>query len=115
MEELNEKLKDHSETQIAGFVVDSGLMLKKEIVDRTREIADMHDVQIYLLEFEDWVGMQFERSSVAPDKLAWNWLWAFSESICQRRRDRAPIDEPSDSWVRQLGEAMDAWLKSIHN
>lgn len=102
LEELNEKLREHSETNIVGFVVDSEPNLTQDIVARIEELQSIHDVEIYLLSFSNWSKQTLSHAGVEQDKTALDWLVAFAESICQRRRDRAPIDEPSDEWVQSL-------------
>lgn len=109
LEELSEKLQDHSETEVAGFVVDGQPNLKAEIIERTKELELVHNVSIYILSFEDWVQDQAKRTSIAADKLSENWIVAFGESLCQLRRERAPIDEPCDTWVSELEKYSRAW------
>lgn len=106
LEELNEKLSDHSETKLLGFVTDKAPNLKEEILDRVRELEELHSVKISLLEFDTWAREQIARAGNDEDAIAREWLLAFSESLCQKRRDRAPIDEPSDVWVAQLHGAL---------
>lgn len=102
LEELNEKLHDHLEIKIAGFVVDKDPQLSEEIIVRVAEIESIHDVEIYILPFDDWARQMLEQAEEDIDELTIQWLIAFAESLCQRRRDRAPIDEPADAWVRKL-------------
>lgn len=111
LEELNEKLCDHSETKTAGFVVDGPPNLKEEIRTRLEEISDLHDLQILVLSFEDWVAEMAKRTELDPERLGQMWIIAFAESLCQRRRERAPIDEPSDAWVVFLRDHADQWKK----
>jgi hypothetical protein len=102
LEELNEKLRDHLETQVAGFVVDKAPMLTDDISNRISEIESIHNVKICIMSFGEWAQQLLEQAGDAVDELALQWLIAFTESLCQRRRERAPIDEPSDAWVRNL-------------
>lgn len=106
LEELNEKLRDHSETLVAGFVVDKEPQLVPEITERRDEIAAIHNVEIYLLSFETWARQQLTQAGDQIDALARDWLLAFVETLCQKRRQRAPIDEPADLWVRQLNQQL---------
>jgi len=103
IEELHEKLQEHPETKLAGFVVDVNPNLKPEILKRVEELEQNHNVEIKIYEFSDWVKKQSRRtSSISEKQIASLWLIAFAESLCQFRRERAPIDEPADSWVREL-------------
>ena len=112
LEELNEKLKDHSETEIVGFVVDTTPDLSKDIIERKKEIEELHAVKIYLLSFEEWVSIQIDRVQEDKNTFAISWLSALVESICQRKRHVAPIDEPCDQWVKYLGDCAKEWVKS---
>lgn len=102
LDELSEKLSDHPETKLAGFVVEGKPDLRQEIIDRKKDLEQMHSVEIHILSFESWVYQQMKRISLSEDKVAQRWILAFAECICQQRRDRAPIDEPSDAWVKEL-------------
>ena len=108
LEELHEKLQDHAETRIAGFVVDARPNLKDEIGRRKKELEELHDVAIHILPFPEWVGSTLGRFNVAdPLEIARLWLLCFVESLCQRRREKAPIDEPCDLWVAELKAALE--------
>jgi hypothetical protein len=100
LEELSDKLNDHPETRVAGFVVDSTPNLKPEITERLAELEAFHEVKIWLTNFLDWAVAMTEdlpREEIAP-----RWIRAFAESLCQRRREVAPIDEPVHEWLREL-------------
>lgn len=110
LDEVNEKLEDHSETEVVGFVVDSEPNRKAEIEERIREIEMLHGVNVYLQGFEEWVKYQVQRAIGADaTALCKQWVLAFAESLCQMRRDLAPIDEPSDAWVTALTEHAKRW------
>lgn len=102
LEEINEKIILHPQCKIAGFVTDTAPNLKNEIIERIDEISTIHDVQIKLMNFTDWVMMQLERFDVDEDLVGINWLRAIAESIGQRKRLIAPIDEPTGEWVKFL-------------
>ncbi len=102
IEELSDKLNDHSETEIAGFVSDITPRMTKDMVLRISELEDLHDVRIQILSFDKWVKQQFMRCSENNKKLAKQWVKVFAECLCQERRASAPIDEPCDRWVDEL-------------
>lgn len=110
LDEVNEKLEDRSETEVVGFVVDTEPNKKTEIEERIREIEELHEVKVHIQSFEEWVKSQVIRATGAnvPD-LGKQWILAFSESLCQMRRERAPIDEPADAWVSALSEHANRW------
>jgi hypothetical protein len=110
LDEVSEKLEDHSETDVVGFVVDSEPNKKDEIQERVREIEQLHEVKIYVQSFEEWVRLQTARAvGVKATDLGKDWVIAFTESLCQMRREVAPIDEPSDAWVKALTEHATGW------
>lgn len=102
LEELSDKLADHSETKTAGFVVNSKPDLRPDIKQRIQELEDMYSCSIQILDFSSFVETISKRENASEDDLAKAWLIALVESLCQKRRDRAPIDEPSDVWVAEL-------------
>ena len=90
LDEVNEKLEDHSETEVVGFVVDTEPNRKEEIQERVREIEQLHEVKVYIQSFEEWVDPRRRATGVNPTDLGKQWVLAFSESLCQMRRDLAP-------------------------
>jgi hypothetical protein len=102
LEELNDKLKFHPIAEIVGFITDSDPNLKTEITDRIKELEDIHSVKIEILNFKDWVNKQIEKYELDSDEIAKLWLNALVESICLKRREIAPIDEPSSVWIDEL-------------
>lgn len=112
LEELGEKLSSHPEIEIAGFVVDSKPNLKDEIISRITELEALYNVRIMILEFEAWARMQLENAKIDKEAVSSLWIIAFAESLCQMRRERAPIDEPSDAWVEDLRLYSAKWYKS---
>ncbi len=104
LEELFEKLEIHTEIKIAGFIVDKNLDKREDILRRKQEIEDFFNVKIYLFDFTEWVRYISKRSAISSVELYQLWMTIFVESICQKRRDMAPIDEPSFEWVRFLNE-----------
>lgn len=109
LEELHDKLRSHSETGFAGFVVDREPNLKEEIAKRIDELMQLHGVEIRVAGFSDWVQEQAKRSGLDEREFSGQWLMAFAETLCQRRRDRAPLDEPADAWVAELGNYARGW------
>ncbi len=103
LEELSDKLENHPETRVAGFITDEDPLNRKEINTRKMEIEELHDVEISLCSFKEFI--QLKTSSLDGESrkyLPQLWLTAFTESLCQQRREIAPIDEPCDAWVAEL-------------
>jgi hypothetical protein len=106
LEELNDKLKSHPQTTIAGFVTDHEPNLKPEIKKRIKELELIHDTQIRVMEFSEWANFQIKKYGLNPDNVGGKWLTAIGESICQKRREIAPIDEPTTEWVESFKECL---------
>jgi len=106
LEELNDKLKSHPQTAIAGFVTDHEPNLKPEIRKRMDELELIHETEIHIMEFGEWVNFQIKKYELNPDKVGARWMIAIAESICQLRREIAPIDEPTTEWVESFIESI---------
>lgn len=111
LEEINEKLIHHPQCKVAGFISDAEPNLKREISERIEELELIHEVQIELTDFFKWVSNQIKRFDLEPNEVGVNWLIAIAESICQIRREIAPIDEPTGEWVKFLEEKIKEKLK----
>lgn len=107
LEELNDKLKSHPQTAIAGFVTDLTPNFKDEIRNRIEELEIIHEIEIPVLGLRDWVDYQVNRYGLDCESLGANWLIAIGESICQMRREIAPIDEPTAEWVETFSQCLE--------
>ncbi|MER3472396.1 MAG: hypothetical protein C4330_14050 [Chitinophagaceae bacterium] len=106
LEELNDKLVFHPQTTIAGFVTDQKPNLKAEINARMQEIEEIHGTEIRIMEFREWVDFQVETYDLDTSKIGAKWLIAIGESICQKRREIAPIDDSITEWVESFKECV---------
>ncbi len=108
LEELREKILKSSGIQVAGFVADSVVDKRKDVLERLEEIEFETDVEIKLLTFEEWIDYQLRRKLfIDKSDLGYKWLCAVVESFAQKRRDYAPIDEPCDEWLADLIKCME--------
>lgn len=107
LEELREKILESPGVQLAGFVADSTIDKRKDVLERIEEIEFETDVEILLLTFKEWLDFQLRRKTfVDKTNLGYRWLCAVVESFAQERREYAPIDEPCDEWLIDLTECM---------
>jgi len=107
LEELRDKLLLHPEVNIAGFVVDSAVDMRRDIIDRKNELQSETGTEILLLSFDEWVNYELDNLNQGQkDEIAYNWLVALVESFAQRRLDLAPIDKPCDAWINDLIEIL---------
>lgn len=102
LEEVAEKLANHPETKRVGFIVDDDPDLRDDIVRRIDEICDYHGIELHIFSFKQWIEWVLKITKLEQTELANDWLLAFVESLAQKRRDLAPIDEPTYDWVEKL-------------
>jgi len=103
LEELKDKLMHHEGVKTAGFLVDSEIDLRKDIVQRTQDIGDMFGINIKLMTFKEWVEFKTKKlNEKEKNLLGAKWLLATVESFGQKRPEIAPIDEPCDNWIEDL-------------
>ena len=77
-----------------------------ELTNRIAELEDLHDVQILILSFDEWIDQQTARAKLSEEDLCKQWLLAYSECLALRRLDHAPIDEPADVWLQELNHLL---------
>ena len=103
LEELRDKILTSPGVKVAGFIVDSEVDRRRDVINRAEEISLETGVEIELFSFDEWVAYQTKRIAKSElDKVADRWLLAVVESFAQRRLDIAPIDEPCEAWVSDL-------------
>ncbi|PKG84387.1 hypothetical protein CXF85_08685 [Colwellia sp. 75C3] len=104
LDELGDKLELQPMAQLVGFVVDSEPMLSKDVVQKQEELANVFNVEVKILSFEQWVDITFERVSeyISEADLSNEWINNLVLSLGQRKRKFAPIDEPCDTWVKEI-------------
>lgn len=107
LEELDEKLADHPNARIAGFVTDCEPNLKEEITQRISEIESIHNIQIYIMPFKAWIFAILERYEIDPNPIGPQWLNSIIETITLKRTEIAPIDEPTNVWIEELSKLIE--------
>lgn len=110
IEELSEKLEVHPSVRRAGFVTSLEAERIDELMPRCNEIEEIFGISLEIVTFKEWVELQFARTlaeeATTEQELASAWLIAYTESLAQRRRDIAPIDEPCYQWLLKLNETL---------
>ncbi|MEH2115520.1 hypothetical protein [Nostoc sp.] len=110
IEELSEKLEVHPAVGKAGFVTSLEAERIDELMPRYHEIEEIFGISLEIVTFKEWVELQFARTlaqeSATEQELASAWLIAYTESLAQRRREIAPIDEPCYQWLLKLNETL---------
>lgn len=106
LQEIQGKLSNHPETNLVGFITSSKPERDRQLKQQKKRIEDDFDVQMKLITFNEFCDRSLDRLSteiVSPSK----WLTAYAETLCQRRRNRAPVDEPTQEWVSELGDIVE--------
>ena len=106
IDEVVEKVADHQSVGTLGFVTTVQQINEEEVERKIKDYQAALGVNIQILAFDDWIQYIFDRVTkenlASEDDLARSWLLAYSESLAQKRRTIAPIDEPCIEWVQEL-------------
>jgi lambda repressor-like predicted transcriptional regulator len=110
LEELSDKLEHHPNVEVAGFVVNTDVDRSNEIMDRADEISIIHDCEIQLLSFSEWIDRKSTGLTENQlEELGQRWLIATVESFGQKRTEIASIDEPCDAWLESISDILSSW------
>lgn len=105
VEELSDKIRDHGSLKLAGFVTSEEPERLAELEDRINEIQSLHGVELKAISLQAWVTQYYDaakKEGVTEEALSKAWLVAYTESLAQKRRSVAPIDEPCNIWLKDL-------------
>jgi hypothetical protein len=101
-EELKDKLRNQNHLNRVGFVVN---------LDHRKVGSDFPDLifkdgelekSVEVVGFDEWIEDYSKHSGLDSGLIASEWIQAFVECLCQKRRAMAPIDEPTIAWVKHL-------------
>ncbi len=105
VEELSDKIRDHGSLKLIGFVTSEEPERLAELEERINEIQSMYGVELKTISLRAWVAQYYkaaEIEGVAEDALSKAWIIAYAESLAQKRRAVAAIDEPCNIWLKDL-------------
>lgn len=106
IEEAIEKISEHDNIHIVGFVTNVPIQRTSEIDKRMNELSDLHGIDLKIISYDEWVELMFERctdsSLIDEQTLSQEWIKAYVLTLSQRKRTIAPIDEPCMEWIRLL-------------
>lgn len=105
LDELDEKLERHPETKLVGFITDGKATIDSHIRKKIVDISQKHDCELKIFQFDDFLAWRTKDCGVVD--LGNKWLIAYAESLAQKRRDRAPIDEPTGEWLESLNRLLE--------
>lgn len=110
--QVREKLAKQPSTKTVGFVTDT----EPHLCEETRQLMDFlrntFGVEVHAISICRWINLQLEASGLSPQEAGRRWVMAFAECLCQKRRDRAPLDEPCHAWVEALHHHCLRWLEA---
>lgn len=116
LEELTEKIKNHADVEMVGFVTNETPQRLDELQPRREEIEATYGVTVQILTLDEWIDYQsrlvFEQG-ITMDIVFKNWLIALVETLGQKRRLIAPIDEPSYAWLVKLKSLLEQQISSL--
>jgi hypothetical protein len=106
IEEVAEKIPDHDNIKLVGFVTNVAIQRTEELNNRIADLSNLHGVDFQIVQYNMWVDLVYKRcletALIDEAELSRQWLKAYTLSLSQRKRDIAPIDEPCIEWVRLL-------------
>lgn len=112
VEEVCEKILDHDNVQVVGFVTNVEIQRTQELDKRLDDAMTVHGVKFLILTFDEWSNMILNRcissKMVNEEDLAKSWLKSYAYTLAQKKRKIAPIDEPCMEWVKLLLSALRA-------
>ena len=103
VEELKDKLDVQPNVVKAGFVGEKPFHLDDDTKERMEELSSIYDVDIQAMSMENWLS--YEMGAISREnknKIGQAWLRALVESLGQKRRNIAPIDEPCEIWLNKI-------------
>lgn len=113
IDEIIEKLEYHDKVETVGFVTTDEPIRNQEVLKKIQEFKDIYNLEIEILSFTKWVENSINRILESQLKtttdISNSWLLAYAESLAQKRRHYAPIDEPCLEWVTSLKEIIDSY------
>jgi len=111
IEEATEKIPNHDNVQIVGFVTNVEIQRTAELDNRISELSALHGVDFKIITYDEWVGMMYVRcidsTMIDERRLSQEWIRAYVLTLAQRKRSIAPIDEPCMEWIRLLNQELE--------
>ncbi len=103
LEELADKLEVQASVKLAGFIVNELPKIDTSTRARLEELQQQFDIEIKILSFKDWVGFVYQEfGDISEEDFCLNWIKNILNSLGQKKRDMAPIDEPCNLWMNEL-------------
>lgn len=109
LEEINVKFSTNAVPLTFGFVTSETPFMDASILSRINEISTAHNVDLRILSLNEWISERVDEASeigIVNSELSSSWITSYTESLAQRRRDIAPIDEPCHEWLKALSNLL---------
>jgi hypothetical protein len=106
LDELLTKIEDRDVSDLRfGFIVFPERIEYDDDKNKVKEIEDEYEIEVEVYSLDEWLQAEMkvaESFGVSEGTLAESWLTAYCKSLGQKKRDIAPIDEPTFFWVESL-------------
>lgn len=107
---LEDKFTGHNVSELTfGYIVHPEKKEYEVIDHKIALIEEEYGVNVGIFLFKEWVEEQLQKAKnegVAENDVTVRWLYAYIESLALKRQDKAPIDEPTYSWLHSLNEIL---------
>lgn len=111
IEEAAEKIPNHDNIQMVGFVTTVEVQRTSELDNRISELSALHGVDFKIITYDEWVGVMYARcidsTMINEELLSQEWIRAYVLTLAQRKRSIAPIDEPCLKWIQLLRQELE--------
>jgi hypothetical protein len=104
--EIHGKLERHPETESVAFVTSSKPTINNDIEEQIVALEEEFDATLTVMSFNEfWQRYRNQLEERGVDVT--EWLEAYTETLCQKRRERAPVNEPTRQWVGELVDILE--------
>ncbi len=107
---LEDKFVGHNVSELVfGYVVYPEKRQYPEIDRKIALLEEEYGIEVDILLFDEWTREQMLRAgsnNISEERIASLWLTAYVESLALKRPLKAPIDEPTFSWLQSIGNIL---------
>lgn len=110
LKELQDKLESHHGVQVAGFITDLTPIRRRDVTDLAANVSAISGADVFIYSFDEWIDVKLN-SSNNNDRLAFGKIWIkdLVETLAQKRRDIAPMDEPPFEWLTTIRNLLESF------
>jgi hypothetical protein len=101
---LREKLDPHPECKRAGFITDQSYSPDPEVDKKIQKIKSDFDVDVVIMNLMEWCKHVIDKAGADENEIAPRWVENIHSYLSLKLIDIAPIDEPTENWLKILQE-----------